>query len=124
MAYINIMTLLNAFNLAEGTVTESNYDEILQNFNSTASGSEVLQGLSLNTCNLRTFLSDANFPVLDTLPYPNWVYIIIFLLAGLPCLFIPGFALYKLLQKMLLQKKTSINMNSTMCLPKSCMTHP
>ncbi|XP_068431315.1 sodium-dependent neutral amino acid transporter B(0)AT1-like [Clinocottus analis] len=54
----NILTLLNAFDLAEGAITESNYDEILQKFNGTISGSEVIQGLDLSTCNLRTFLSD------------------------------------------------------------------
>ncbi|XP_034401028.1 sodium-dependent neutral amino acid transporter B(0)AT1-like [Cyclopterus lumpus] len=54
----NILMLLNAFDLVEGTVTEINYDEMLQNLNSTISGSEVIQGLDLSTCNLRTFLSD------------------------------------------------------------------
>ncbi|KAF3833651.1 hypothetical protein F7725_024855 [Dissostichus mawsoni] len=54
----NILLLLNAFNLSEGTFTEGNYDEVLQNLNSTISGSEVIQGLDLNTCNLRTFLSE------------------------------------------------------------------
>ncbi|XP_074469656.1 sodium-dependent neutral amino acid transporter B(0)AT1-like [Sebastes fasciatus] len=54
----NIMMLLNAFDLTEGAVTESNYDEILQKLNSTISGSQVIQGLDLSTCNLRTFLSD------------------------------------------------------------------
>ncbi|XP_055368794.1 sodium-dependent neutral amino acid transporter B(0)AT1-like [Betta splendens] len=54
----NIVMLLNAFDLAEGAITDSNYDEMLQNFNSTIAGSEVIQGLDLNTCNLRTFLSD------------------------------------------------------------------
>lgn len=53
--------LLNAFNLAEGAITDGNYDEMLQNLNSTISGSEIIQGLSLNTCNLRTFLSDVWF---------------------------------------------------------------
>ncbi|KAI9531892.1 hypothetical protein NQZ68_037126 [Dissostichus eleginoides] len=54
----NILLLLNAFDLSEGTITEGNYDEVLQNLNSTISGSEVIQGLDLNTCNLRTFLSE------------------------------------------------------------------
>ncbi|KAJ4928395.1 hypothetical protein JOQ06_016187 [Pogonophryne albipinna] len=54
----NILLLLNAFDLSEWTFTEGNYDEVLQNLNSTISGSEVIQGLDLSTCNLRTFLSE------------------------------------------------------------------
>lgn len=54
----NILLLLNAFNKAEGSITESNYDEMLQHLNSTASGSEVIQGLGLSSCNLQTFLSE------------------------------------------------------------------
>ncbi|XP_028288783.1 sodium-dependent neutral amino acid transporter B(0)AT1-like [Parambassis ranga] len=54
----NILLLLNAFNQAEGSITESNYDEMLQHLNSTASGSEVIQGLGLSPCNLQTFLSE------------------------------------------------------------------
>ncbi|KAM6974782.1 sodium-dependent neutral amino acid transporter B(0)AT1 isoform 3-T3 [Tautogolabrus adspersus] len=54
----NIMMLLNAFDLAEGTITETNYDEMLQNLNSTASGSEVIEKLTISDCNLRTFLSE------------------------------------------------------------------
>ncbi|KAF7656806.1 hypothetical protein LDENG_00035780 [Lucifuga dentata] len=54
----NILMLLNAFNVAEGEITQSNYDEMVQMLNSTASGSEIFQGLDLKSCNLRTFLSD------------------------------------------------------------------
>ncbi|KAK2830159.1 hypothetical protein Q5P01_018090 [Channa striata] len=54
----NIMMLLNAFDLGEGSITETNYEEALHHLNSTMSGSEIIQGLDLNTCNLRTFLSD------------------------------------------------------------------
>ncbi|XP_047461198.1 sodium-dependent neutral amino acid transporter B(0)AT1-like [Mugil cephalus] len=54
----NIVMLLNAFDLAEGSITESNYDEMLQRFNGTASGSEVIRELDLSTCNLKTFLSN------------------------------------------------------------------
>ncbi len=41
----------------------------------------------------------AIFPVLETVSFPSWVYVIIFLLAGIPSLCIPGFALYKLFQR-------------------------
>lgn len=37
--------------------------------------------------------------MLETLPYPSWVYVIIFILAGIPSILIPGFALYKLFQR-------------------------
>ncbi|XP_065140019.1 sodium-dependent neutral amino acid transporter B(0)AT1-like [Paramisgurnus dabryanus] len=40
-----------------------------------------------------------NFPALATLSYPEWIYAIIFVLAGIPALFIPGVALFKLIQK-------------------------
>ncbi|XP_030004068.1 sodium-dependent neutral amino acid transporter B(0)AT1-like [Sphaeramia orbicularis] len=54
----NILMLLNAFDLAEGTITETNYDEMLRMLNSTTSGFDTIQGLDLSTCNLETFLSD------------------------------------------------------------------
>uniref|UniRef100_UPI0037E71063 sodium-dependent neutral amino acid transporter B(0)AT1-like n=1 Tax=Semicossyphus pulcher TaxID=241346 RepID=UPI0037E71063 len=54
----NIMMLLNAFDLAEGSITESNYDQMLQNLNSTVSGPEVIGGLGLNTCDLQEILQD------------------------------------------------------------------
>ncbi|XP_003969076.1 sodium-dependent neutral amino acid transporter B(0)AT1-like [Takifugu rubripes] len=40
-----------------------------------------------------------NFPALDTRPYPTWINAIIFILAGIPSLAIPGFALYKFIQR-------------------------
>ncbi|XP_062302242.1 sodium-dependent neutral amino acid transporter B(0)AT1 [Osmerus eperlanus] len=43
--------------------------------------------------------SSVNFPVLETLEYPGWIYVIIFLLAGIPSLVIPGVAIYKLIQR-------------------------
>lgn len=39
------------------------------------------------------------FPALDKKPYPPYVYVIIFLLAGVPSLSIPAFALFKFIQK-------------------------
>ncbi|XP_035285425.1 sodium-dependent neutral amino acid transporter B(0)AT1-like [Anguilla anguilla] len=52
----NILSLMNTFDLAEGNVTESNYAEVLQSLNSTSP--EIIQGLSLKTCELSTFLSE------------------------------------------------------------------
>ncbi|XP_047240484.1 sodium-dependent neutral amino acid transporter B(0)AT1-like [Girardinichthys multiradiatus] len=40
-----------------------------------------------------------NFPTLAERSYPSWVYVIIFILAGVPSLAIPFFALYKLIQR-------------------------
>ncbi|XP_044298920.1 sodium-dependent neutral amino acid transporter B(0)AT1-like isoform X1 [Varanus komodoensis] len=36
-----------------------------------------------------------NFPKSKAVPYPDWVYVIIVILAGVPSLVIPGFAIYK-----------------------------
>ncbi|XP_036371936.1 solute carrier family 6 member 19a, tandem duplicate 1 [Megalops cyprinoides] len=52
----NILALLNAFDLPEGNITEGNYEEVLQSLNSTSS--EIIQGLNLRTCDLKTFLSE------------------------------------------------------------------
>lgn len=52
----NILALLNAFDLPEGNILDSNYTEALQTLNSTAP--EIVQGLNLTTCEMRTFLSE------------------------------------------------------------------
>ncbi|KAL6100046.1 slc6a19 [Pungitius sinensis] len=49
--------------------------------------------------------SSENFPVLETVEYPSWINVIIFLLAGLPSLFIPGYALCKLLKRCCCKKQ-------------------
>lgn len=54
------MKLLNLLNTAEGTISESNYDEMQQKLNSTLSGSEVAQGLDL-----RMFLSDETWSYME-----------------------------------------------------------
>ncbi|KAK1172254.1 sodium-dependent neutral amino acid transporter B(0)AT1-like [Acipenser oxyrinchus oxyrinchus] len=36
-----------------------------------------------------------NFPSLERLPFPSWIYVIIFILAGVPSLVIPGTFLFK-----------------------------
>ncbi|XP_063041162.1 sodium-dependent neutral amino acid transporter B(0)AT1-like [Engraulis encrasicolus] len=51
----NILSLLNAFDLPEGSVNESNYQETLDHLNATST--ETIQGLGLVTCDLQTFLS-------------------------------------------------------------------
>ncbi|XP_030644513.1 sodium-dependent neutral amino acid transporter B(0)AT1-like [Chanos chanos] len=51
----NILALLNAFDLPEGNITESNYDESLKSLNSTSP--DIIQGLNLKTCDMQSFLS-------------------------------------------------------------------
>ncbi|KAL7868899.1 hypothetical protein SRHO_G00102830 [Serrasalmus rhombeus] len=40
-----------------------------------------------------------NFPTLETLFYPQWIYFIIFMLSGVPALFIPVIASYRLIKE-------------------------
>ncbi|CDQ99007.1 unnamed protein product [Oncorhynchus mykiss] len=49
------MALVNAFDLPEHFLTENNYEEVLQHFNSTSP--DIIQGLNLKTCDLQQFLS-------------------------------------------------------------------
>ncbi|KAK6324277.1 hypothetical protein J4Q44_G00066160 [Coregonus suidteri] len=42
--------------------------------------------------------SSADFPTLEVLEYPAWIYAIIFILAGIPSLLVPGMATFKLIQ--------------------------
>ncbi|XP_069032611.1 sodium-dependent neutral amino acid transporter B(0)AT1-like [Embiotoca jacksoni] len=51
--------------------------------------------------------SSINFPVLEKLPYLNFVYFIIFLLAGVPSLLIPGFAVYRIFQRCCCKKSNT-----------------
>ncbi|XP_062385549.1 sodium-dependent neutral amino acid transporter B(0)AT1 [Sardina pilchardus] len=51
----NILALMNAFDLPEGSINESNYDETVSSLNGTSPA--VIQGLNLPTCDLQTFLS-------------------------------------------------------------------
>ncbi|XP_055749226.1 sodium-dependent neutral amino acid transporter B(0)AT1-like [Salvelinus fontinalis] len=43
--------------------------------------------------------SSEDFPTLEVLEYPAWIYVIIFILAGIPSLVVPGTALFKLIQR-------------------------
>ncbi|XP_064410425.1 sodium-dependent neutral amino acid transporter B(0)AT1 [Latimeria chalumnae] len=52
----NILTLINAFDLPEGNITQESYRGFLQHFNNTAP--EIVSTLDLRTCDLKTFLSD------------------------------------------------------------------
>lgn len=50
------MALMNALDLPEGSITQSNYSEVLQYHNMTSP--DVIQTLNLKTCDLSTFLSE------------------------------------------------------------------
>ncbi|XP_031442372.1 sodium-dependent neutral amino acid transporter B(0)AT1-like [Clupea harengus] len=52
----NILALLNTFDLAEGSINESNYDVELQRLNGTSP--DIIQGLQLRGCDIQTFLSE------------------------------------------------------------------
>ncbi|KAL0167191.1 hypothetical protein M9458_039035, partial [Cirrhinus mrigala] len=52
----NILTLINAFDLPEGNITENNYDSFLEHLNSTAPA--AFQELQLKTCDMQTLLSE------------------------------------------------------------------
>ncbi|KAK7886272.1 hypothetical protein WMY93_025893 [Mugilogobius chulae] len=52
----NILALINAFELAEGEITASNYTEVVQQLNLT--NPATIQALDLKTCDLKTFLSE------------------------------------------------------------------
>ncbi|KAM9838293.1 sodium-dependent neutral amino acid transporter B(0)AT1-like [Aulostomus maculatus] len=47
----------------------------------------------------------AGFPTLQARPFPSWIYFIIFILAGVPSLSIPAFALYKFIQRKYCKQK-------------------
>lgn len=55
----NIVALSNVFGLAEGDITDSNYNQVVQHLNETYP--DVIQELDLKTCNLNTFLSEVGF---------------------------------------------------------------
>ncbi|XP_023137428.2 sodium-dependent neutral amino acid transporter B(0)AT1-like [Amphiprion ocellaris] len=52
----NIMTLLNAFNLPEDSITTSNYDTALNHLNS--SSPDIILGLDFKTCDMQKLLSE------------------------------------------------------------------
>ncbi|XP_070778227.1 sodium-dependent neutral amino acid transporter B(0)AT1-like [Enoplosus armatus] len=52
----NIMTLLNAFDLPEDSITESNFEAAFNHLNS--SSPDVVLGLGIKTCDMQTLLSE------------------------------------------------------------------
>lgn len=48
-----------------------------------------------------------NFPTLEEKPYPQWIYAIIVILAGIPSLAVPGAAIYKLIQNRCCKKENN-----------------
>ncbi|KAI1886196.1 hypothetical protein AGOR_G00211500, partial [Albula goreensis] len=50
-----------------------------------------------------------NFPTLETLTYPGWIYVIIFILAGVPSISVPAYAVFKFLQMRFNKKDNTDN---------------
>lgn len=51
------------------------------------------------TCSCSPLFSpQEEFPKSEKVKYPGWVYAVVVVVAGVPCLVIPGFAIYKLLR--------------------------
>uniref|UniRef100_A0A8C2C383 Transporter n=1 Tax=Cyprinus carpio TaxID=7962 RepID=A0A8C2C383_CYPCA len=48
-----------------------------------------------------------NFPTLEKKPYPSWIYVIIFLLAGVPSLSVPGTAVFRAIREYCCKKHPS-----------------
>lgn len=44
------------------------------------------------------FSPQEEFPKSQKVPYPDWVYAVVVIVAGVPCLTIPCFAIYKLIR--------------------------
>lgn len=51
----NILKLMNAFDLPESNITESNYDDMLLYLNQTSP--EVVENLQIQHCDMQFFLS-------------------------------------------------------------------
>ncbi|XP_028317057.1 sodium-dependent neutral amino acid transporter B(0)AT1-like isoform X2 [Gouania willdenowi] len=57
-----------------------------------------------------------DFPALSSVPYPLWINAVIFLLAGVPSLAVPVYALYRLVYVRLLKRKRANTKNSQDCI--------
>lgn len=57
--------------------------------------------------NLPLLSSKVDFPILEPRPFPSWISVIIFILAGIPSLSIPVFAIYKFIQRRCCKKDYS-----------------
>lgn len=56
--YSNILKLTNSFNYPEGSITPSNYDEVILKLNVSNPGS--LEKVDLNFCDMEKFLSQVS----------------------------------------------------------------
>lgn len=54
------------------------------------------------------------FPKSVKVPYPDWVYGVVVVVAGVPCLSIPCFAIYKLIQNRYQKQESHQGLVSTM----------
>ncbi|XP_026084878.1 sodium-dependent neutral amino acid transporter B(0)AT1-like [Carassius auratus] len=56
-----------------------------------------------------------NFPTLEKKPYPSWIYVIIFFLAGIPSLSIPGTAVFRAIREFCCKKQPSAPVQEIDC---------
>lgn len=59
----NILKVTNFFNYPEGSVTQSNYEDVLHNINVTNPG--TLEELDLAICNMEKFLSEVSIEYVE-----------------------------------------------------------
>ncbi len=59
MSCRNILTLLNTFDLPEGNISQSNYQDVFHSLNSTSP--DIISNLNLKTCDLNSFLSEVQY---------------------------------------------------------------
>ncbi|KAF3833652.1 hypothetical protein F7725_024856 [Dissostichus mawsoni] len=60
---------------------------------------------SSSAAKLYGHVGTVDFPTLEARPFPAWINVIIFILAGVPSLAVPGFALYKFIQNKCCKKE-------------------
>lgn len=54
------------------------------------------------------------FPKSEKVPYPSWAYGVVVIVAGVPCLTIPCFAIYKLIRNRCQKQESQQGLVSTM----------
>jgi len=92
------------------SVSSQAHKDNLCSYTFTVCASDMVNVIALrNIVNLLVLLYDLQekFPVLASVPYPSWISGIIFLLAGVPSLAVPLYALYRLVFVYFKQRRKS-----------------
>lgn len=63
---------------------------------------------------LRSLSPQEEFPKSHKVSYPDWAYGVVVIVAGVPCLTIPGFAIYKFLRNRLQKPEQQQGLVSTL----------